>query len=478
MGLRGRGFVAKAVTLTVAAASAVGAFAPAAAAAPGDRVADLLLPDAPKGVSVAFDGKYLYYTELNGLTLNRIGTDGVTGRDSVAIVGAPGINALTYDATKDKFWAVDATGLTFYLVDKSGAATLQFAITPVTHLPGLCGNTLGCSPVVDGLAYDSITDTLWYSPKGSQRVYHFSTVGDYLGYVDANLAPECTAFGTAGVAAGRNQLYVTSSGCARTFEYTKNNALGTAARTADFLSFTGKAADAECDSTTFATHVLWVRDAEDGHVRAFELPAGMCYGGGGVPMPNQTRMTGGGETEQELPQPPPPSGGSENAREIHHGFTIHCFEVANATADPMQPAWELPAPNNAQFTWKTDLEPAGNPDGKYETHRAHLVQVVNSKCYKGAGDPEQRVNTIEWEGFFRVDGKPCAVSLEGANFVGTGTCGYGKFKWRDGGEPGSQPGPDWTDLLTVDQVDPKGLIVSGCDCPLPSGNYQIVPANL
>src|SRR5207253_626295 len=117
--LRGLGVFA------VAAFALAGFHAPAASAATGTVLADLTPPGTIGGVSVAFDGQYLYYTDLNGAVLHRVAPSGTPGTD-ISIVGGVAINAITYDATKDLFWGVDASGLNVYQIHKDGWAVLEF----------------------------------------------------------------------------------------------------------------------------------------------------------------------------------------------------------------------------------------------------------------------------------------------------------------------------------------------------------------
>src|SRR5919201_306133 len=100
--------------------------APGAGAAPGDPVATVALPLTSSGVSIAFDGHYLYWTtDADGDTiLHRIAPSGDPSTYfEVPIVGAPGIDAFSYDATRDRFWGAGTDGYTIYLIDKNGVAT-------------------------------------------------------------------------------------------------------------------------------------------------------------------------------------------------------------------------------------------------------------------------------------------------------------------------------------------------------------------
>src|SRR5687768_15795989 len=94
---------------------ALGTARPAAAAA-GEMVADVLVPEAEvvwaRGLapSVAFDGRYLYYLDYAGSVLHRIdapppGASVGTGHVDFPIVGAPpGIMTVAYDAGRNSLW--------------------------------------------------------------------------------------------------------------------------------------------------------------------------------------------------------------------------------------------------------------------------------------------------------------------------------------------------------------------------------------
>src|SRR5437870_6181383 len=95
-----------------------------AAAAPGDLVADVLVPEpSPRSTapSVAFEGRYLYYTDYAGSILHRIdvpppgGPTLATGHVDIPIVGAPsGIMSIAYDSRRGMFWAIGGDGLSIY----------------------------------------------------------------------------------------------------------------------------------------------------------------------------------------------------------------------------------------------------------------------------------------------------------------------------------------------------------------------------
>ena len=290
-------------------AAAAGAVLPAVvigaqpvAAAPGDVVADIIVPEVyvndAYGIAkaVAYDGHNLYYAEFGGSTLHRIdmpppgGPNQVTGHTDIPIIGAlGGIMTIAYDAGRDKFWAVSTDGTVIYLIDKMGLALRQFAIDQST-LPGTCEQTR-CEPEVK-IAYDRTDDTIWYSPDTTRRVYHFQTTGDLLfnavpvaanPYFDVDVPPNdmdayCPVGSWAsGIATGGSSIFIEVSACNYYFEYSKTGTrLGAIPR--GFETSGGLT----CDDHTYPVSVIWMREGWNGHIYAIEQPrpSACVYGGG------------------------------------------------------------------------------------------------------------------------------------------------------------------------------------------------------
>ena len=270
-----------------------------AAAAPGDLVADVLVPEADpvwaRGLapSVAFDGRYLYYLDYAGSILHRIDVPPAgsamtgTGHVDAPVVGAPsGIMTIAYDAGRDLFWAIGGDGLSVYQLAKNGTATLAFRVDPVDDRPGFAA---GPAPTEVKVAYDRADDTLWYAPDATARVYHYRTAPDLLDsatlvsgspYFDVNVTAQCGYNQTSGVAVGGADLFISVAGCPYYFEYTKS---GTQVA-AYAINFAGPQStqDVECDDLSYGVAVFWIKDGYDGHIRAFEQPrSGACLYGGG-----------------------------------------------------------------------------------------------------------------------------------------------------------------------------------------------------
>jgi hypothetical protein len=323
------------VALIAAFALQLTGMATPAAAAPGDLVADVIVPDEwPTNIapSVAFDGRYLYYVGYGTAILHRIDTPPAgattfaTGHVQTPIVGAKGVISLAYDAGRDQFWAVGSDGLTIYLLSKTGSATRVFTVDPGQDRPGF---QTGMYATEVKIAYDRSDDTIWYSPDAMTRIYHYSTAPDALGtaqlvssspYINVGLAPndmnaQCGYSQSSGIATGGASLFVSVAGCDYLFEYTKT---GTKAAWHAYNGYSGGSPqDVECDDLTYGVPVFWIRDAWDGHIRAVEQPAGACAYGGGQPAP-----------------PPAPSGFPAVESVTVSSFPVH--QTSHAVAMPAE----------------------------------------------------------------------------------------------------------------------------------------------
>jgi hypothetical protein len=439
--------------------------APTAWAAPGDLVSVVKGKFATLGVSVAFDGTFLYYNNFDEPVIHRMTT---TGQDAgVIATTTDGINAFTYDSVDGWFWAAGSDGRTIWKIDKLGTAVPAFVITDA-ELPGFCDNgSLGggpgdCPTLVDGIAYDATNGgSIWYSPDSSQRVYHFTTTGDLLGFFDVNdapndMLPQCppTAdrpYGNfnSGIGVGANVAYLTAGDCRFFFSYTKDRQYSDPSQCPppppdsyslpgtycpgsklSYFAYNGeRAEDLECDDVTFPQDVMWVRDEEQGTFSAFELPTGTCIYGGGVAIPvDKSRMTGGGGLPIVDPSTKLPS-----TNQAHYGFMLHCDTRVQ--------------PDQLQISWQ------GN--------HFHMSAADTSSCF---------------------DSNPLVPNGNGASFDTIQGTGHGRFngvpgatvKWKftDNGEPGTNDHGEITvfDAYGVPVMEAQGTLLTG---PLlGEGNYQ------
>jgi hypothetical protein len=415
--------------------------APQAGAATGSVLADIAPTGVLGGVGVAFDGHYLYTTDRDGIVLHRTAPNGAAAGD-IPILGSVPINALTYDATRDMFWGVDATGLNVYRVEKDGYAGLQFTLLPLFDLPGGCNVLGGCSTLVSGLAYDATDDTLWYLPQGSQRVYHVNTAGQYLGFFDNGLAPTCASNAASGISAGAGSLFLTAAGCASGFRLPKADA-GTPTPQSSFAVAAAQPGGSACDSTTFAgLTALWVRDAASGHVRAIELPSGSCIQGGGIALVQTIDwMSGGGSAGPLDPSTGLPEFG------IQHAFHLSCSAAGSGS------------PNNLVANWT-------QPDGT--RYSFHLKSVTIDGCVSDGTDPAPPASTFNTI-FGHGSGTLVGRSANGTIVFGSpkcNGCGLIEFRFTDRGEPNTLDDGN----ITIEDANGFPIVFEACGCI--RANYQ------
>jgi len=159
-----------------------------AQAAPGDLLANVDRPAAvcgSGGIGVAFDGTDILYTCVNeGVSdsFPQIFRTDLAGTDlgSVSVAdgnGDPvGIDAIAWDPNENLLWGgdVSATACRIWTVDPiSGVAMLQFTFTDPHPVTGTCQ----ANQFMDGIAVDSVTDTLYVSPDVHTLIHHVNKDG-------------------------------------------------------------------------------------------------------------------------------------------------------------------------------------------------------------------------------------------------------------------------------------------------------------
>jgi len=256
---------------------------PMAHAAVGDVVSSVVF-DTPcssgVGVGIAFDGTNLWYSCAKSHTdLYRAGTDGVVTA-SYSING--GLGALAYDAGRNGIWAGPGIGraradAVWFISLDAGKNVVGFA---------LVGNVPEAGLLDDGLAYDGLTDDLYFSTDSSVTISHYDVVPGSPPTVGVHL--DDFAWGgsgcfNSGLAIGGTLLYEGSDGCNHVWVVDKVSKLPAF----DFPTSIGaiRDEDLECDEITFAgigKEVMWSIEAfEPRQAGAYEIPAGSCKHGGG-----------------------------------------------------------------------------------------------------------------------------------------------------------------------------------------------------
>jgi hypothetical protein len=261
-------------------------------AAAGDLLGTVNLPG-NGGCSVAgtFDGTY-YMTVESGCKSSTVQIYQIPagGNGSATLIAnksvIDGLNnsvelsALAWDPSRNKLWG--AYNDSVYLIDigdptvsGNALATLQFS--PSVQAPGEVGVDrfvdLPGIELVDGLAYDSNDDSIWYSPDVHNKVYHFASDGTYLGKVAPKNSTGSVDGRVSGVVVGsNNSLYIGRDGFneIRRVDKTNGDFISTFATTA------GRVEDLTCDPVTYPYEAILSKDAYKGLYEAFEVEEGTC----------------------------------------------------------------------------------------------------------------------------------------------------------------------------------------------------------
>jgi hypothetical protein len=391
------------------------------------------------GVGIAFDGVNLWFSctvfsdrFLDGANdLYRATTAGVvTASHKINTVDDTGIGALAYDAGRNGLWVGwgnagggASLGNVYFVSLDAGKNFVASAV--VGNVAAVEPGIIDCG-LDDGLAYDRLTDDLYFSDDCSTTIHHYDVVPGVVPTVGAHLddfAWAGDACFNSGLAIGGSLLYEGSDGCNHVWVVDKV----TKAASFDFVTSFGEIRDEdlECDEVTFApVEVMWSMEAfevdfdGDGLAHrlagAYEIPAGSCkHGGGGETVPAKGRMTGGGTV------------GTTNVR---HGFELHC-DVSDS-------------PNNLQVSWS-------------KNNKFHLETLESATC---SDDPSIAPNPPP-AGFDTYVGKGKGRY--------NGVSGYTiEFKFTDAGEPGIN------DNAQISITAPDSSVVLSVSGNINKGNQQ------
>jgi len=231
------------------------------------------------GVGLGFDGQFLYVP--NGINATQLRIFDTLGNLQGSLNLTCDIGNLSYDSTRNVFWAGQADGSSapIYTVDPAtGVCTFQFDALPAMVANGNCGGF--CTWPFDGIDYDERDDTLRISLDGSKIIYNLNLDGTYnssFGPIDTFVP--CGELGggsfSSGIATGQSEiLYSATNGCTEVFKWDKD----TGAKL-DHFTLTAERNEAmECDNVTFEgglNDAIWVKDL-DGPIQAFAVPQDTC----------------------------------------------------------------------------------------------------------------------------------------------------------------------------------------------------------
>lgn len=247
-------------------------FSSAAWSAPGDLIANVPLPVAGQGVSVANDCLGEIYYTLNGDTNLYIMDAAGNDLGSVPIVDAAGrgldIDEMAWDESRQLLWGQlhGSNPVDVYTIN-AGTGVANFAFTSVTNSVG---------SYRDGIAYDSTDDTLWLTGDVSTTVEHYTTGGAFINQITPTDAAGNALGLISGISVGVGDLlYLGRNGAIQIVQVTKS----TGAFIASFASPGGARDEGlECDAVSFAPLLtLWSREFNPpGFISAIEIEPGSC----------------------------------------------------------------------------------------------------------------------------------------------------------------------------------------------------------
>ncbi|MDG6994447.1 MAG: hypothetical protein JRN52_00875 [Nitrososphaerota archaeon] len=247
------------------------------------------------GVGITYDGADLWYScYASGGTSDLIKADPLTGAVLAHYDIEGGLGSLAYDSGRDGIWAAQGGGSGFPGVGACVIALIPLnssklvdTTKPITTIPAP-----SCQGIVDGLAYDSGADQLYWSPDVSFTIWILTAT---TGAVVTTFPPDTTdggGCGNSGVGLGGNILYEGFDGCSTVVAVDK-------ATHAFLFKFSTKVAtdpnfrdeSLTCDPNTFASsgqQVMWSKEAYSPmRAHAYEIPAGSCgFGGNPVQPPS------------------------------------------------------------------------------------------------------------------------------------------------------------------------------------------------
>ena len=228
--------------------------------------------------SIAYDGTDLYYADgLPGIVHRQSARNGASRPDLQTQV-TKGIVQLAYDANRNHLFVVDAALAVWDVTLPGGQATKLFTSPAVNAPPGLSGTSgsMSFDPATDRLLFALDRDSGWveYDRQGHQRAScRGALVGkSYVSDTGVQASPEIAGL----VATGDGEVYVETEDDSTVLRMDRSCRLLQAFSHASF-SEAGAENDAlACDTTSFPTAAVWLRDAGAEQMVAYEVPGGYC----------------------------------------------------------------------------------------------------------------------------------------------------------------------------------------------------------
>ena len=236
--------------------------------------------------SIAFDGTLIYYADEKepGLLHRQVAT---TGRDvgDLQTKVPYGIMMIAYDANRHHMFAVDARFRLWDINLLDGSVVKMFRSPAYGPSPdeeendeangGSFPGTFTYDPTTERFLFANDGDTGWreYDLEGRQRRSCVSTNLPIVVGIDGS-ASEADIAGI--VATGDGQVYIEAEDDATVLRMDRSCHV-LAQFVHEYFSEAGNENDSiACDTTSFPTAAIWLRNAAAGFMAAYEVPDGYC----------------------------------------------------------------------------------------------------------------------------------------------------------------------------------------------------------
>jgi hypothetical protein len=236
--------------------------------------------------SIAFDGTLLYYADEKepGLLHRQVARTGVDVGDLQTKVPY-GILQIAYDANRHHMFAVDIRFRLWDINLLTGAVVRMFRSPAYGPSPDDEENDeANGAPFPGTFSYDPSTERFLFANDADSGWVEYDYDGRKHSYCQStNLPVVVTVSGTPGtatiagiVATGDGQVYVEAEDDATVLRMDRSCHV-LAQFTHEYFSEAGNENDSiACDTTSFPTAAIWLRNAAAGFIAAYEVPGGYC----------------------------------------------------------------------------------------------------------------------------------------------------------------------------------------------------------
>jgi hypothetical protein len=238
--------------------------------------------------SIAFDGSVLYYADGQGrgIVHRQRARTGTAMPDLVTTV-PDGIWQLAYDANRHHL-ILTSSKMRLWDVDLRNGRAVKMFRSPIVGNQSYQGSKEDEEVTVfpGGMTYDASTDRLLFSDDGDRGWVEYDREGHQTAACQSEQLTQGQVIVSGGPAGSTQFAGLVSTGDGQVYAETEDDSTVLrldrschvlAAFNHEFFSEAHAENDAlACDTTSFATPAIWMRDAGAGLLIAYEVPGGYC----------------------------------------------------------------------------------------------------------------------------------------------------------------------------------------------------------